>query len=146
MELQLIIRNIVAHQRKLQEHYTHSLTTPDTNRKLKTETNPFLQKIYSLLEDRLDDSSFGVDELADSLAMSRRTLYRKLATLINLPASELIQQYRLKRAAELLLAGHPVSQTAYQVGFESPQYFAKVFKALYQFTPTEYSYRPKKLG
>jgi signal transduction histidine kinase/ligand-binding sensor domain-containing protein/DNA-binding response OmpR family regulator len=143
VELQVRIRNIVAHQHKLREHYTRPLTTPDANWKSEAETNPFLQKIYRLLEGRLDDSSFGVDELADSLAMNRRTLHRKLSTLLNLSANDLIVQYRLKRAAELLMQGQPVSQTAYQVGFESPQYFAKVFKAFYQCTPTEFSYRLK---
>jgi signal transduction histidine kinase/ligand-binding sensor domain-containing protein/DNA-binding response OmpR family regulator len=140
-ELQQKMRNIISRQQKLRQHYTHLLSAPDSDPKSEAVDNIFLQKLYSLLEDRLDDSSFGVDELAESLAMSRRTLYRKLATLVNLPASELIQQYRLKRAAELLMQGQPVSQTAYQVGFESPQYFAKVFKAFYQFTPTEFSQR-----
>ncbi|CAN5270911.1 hypothetical protein BH09BAC4_BH09BAC4_07310 [soil metagenome] len=141
LELQVRIRNIVTYQHKLRAHYSYPLSSPDPTHKPERVANPFLQQVYSLLDDRLDDSSFGVDELATSLAMSRRTLYRKLAVLLNLSASDLIQQYRLKRAAELLLAGHPISQTAYQVGFESPQYFAKVFKAFYKYTPTQFSHR-----
>jgi DNA-binding response OmpR family regulator/anti-sigma regulatory factor (Ser/Thr protein kinase) len=141
LELQIRIRNITAHRQKLRAHYTHQLSHSETGQK--TAANPFLEKIESLLEDRLDDSSFGVDELAAGLGMSRRTLYRKLASLINLPASDMIQQYRLKRAAELLSKGHPVSQTAYQVGFESPQYFAKIFKAFYHITPSEFIQQAK---
>lgn len=141
LELQVRIRNHIAHRQKLRVHYTNQLSHPETGQK--TASNPFLEKINSLLEDRLDDSSFGVDELAADLGMSRRTLYRKLASLINLPASDMIQQYRLKRAAELLSKGHPVSQTAYQVGFESPQYFAKTFKAFYHITPTEFIQQAK---
>ncbi|MFN8346554.1 MAG: two-component regulator propeller domain-containing protein [Spirosomataceae bacterium] len=140
-ELQVRIHNRIAHRQKLQAYYAHQLSQPEIGQK--TASDPFLEKIYRLLEDHLDDSSFGVDELAIGLAMSRRTLHRKLNSLLNLPASDLIQQYRLKRAAELLSAGQPVSQTAYQVGFESPQYFAKTFKALYHLTPTEFIHQAK---
>jgi AraC-like DNA-binding protein len=70
--------------------------------------------------------------------MSRRTLYRKLGTLTGLTPNEVIRNYRLLRATQLLQAGHSVSQIAYQVGFESPSYFGQCFKEKYQITPSEY--------
>ncbi|RZM07970.1 MAG: helix-turn-helix domain-containing protein, partial [Pedobacter sp.] len=51
---------------------------------------------------------------------------------------ELLRNYRLKQAAHLLRIGGSVSETAYQVGFESPAYFSKCFRELYQMSPSEF--------
>ncbi|GAA4455784.1 hybrid sensor histidine kinase/response regulator transcription factor [Nibrella saemangeumensis] len=137
-ELQMRVRNIVAHQQKLRRYYAGQLSAVEEPLQPEAVQDPFLQQVYGLLDAHLDDSTFGVDQLAEGLAMSRRTLHRKLTTLIELSAGDVIRQYRLKRAAELLRQGYPVAQTAYQVGFESPQYFSRAFKEFYQYTPSEF--------
>lgn len=73
--------------------------------------------------------------------MSRKTLYRKVQHVIQLPPADLIRQYRLRRAAELLRAGHTVSETADLVGFNTPSHFSLVFKEFYQKTPSEFVIR-----
>ncbi len=70
--------------------------------------------------------------------MSRKALYLKVHTLTHLSPIELIRQYRLRKAIDLLRAGHSASETAYMVGFDSPSYFTKVFREFYQQTPTAY--------
>lgn len=65
-------------------------------------------------------------------------MYSKLNTLTGLSPHELIRQYRLRRAVDLLKEGYNAFESAYRVGFESPSYFSKVFKDYYQQTPTEY--------
>jgi AraC-like DNA-binding protein len=79
-----------------------------------------------------------VDWLAGQLAMNRKTLYRKVQSLIQLAPADLIRQYRLRKAAELLRAGHNVAETADLVGFSTPSHFTIVFKEIYQQTPTEF--------
>ncbi len=73
--------------------------------------------------------------------MSRKTLYRKVQSLTQLSPNKLIRNYRLRRAADLLQAGHSVSETAYKVGFETSSHFARAFKELYNQTPTEFAGR-----
>ncbi|MDB5240527.1 MAG: transcriptional regulator [Spirosoma sp.] len=98
----------------------------------------FLTKIYALLDEQLDNPSISVDWLADQLAMNRKTLYRKVHSLIQLAPADLIRQYRLRKAAELLQAGHNVSETADLVGFSSASHFTMVFKEFYHETPSEF--------
>ena len=98
----------------------------------------FLRRLYQLIEQHLDDSTLSVEWLADQLAMSRKTLYLKVHTLMQLSPIELIRHYRLRKSIDFLKAGHNASETAYLVGFESPSYFTKVFKDFYQQTPTDY--------
>jgi CheY-like chemotaxis protein len=137
-ELKLRLRNLLDHQQKSRQHYQQLLTTPQQGLPTEIVENKFLQMLYQAIEKQLDNSGFDVDSLAEAAAMSRRTLYRKLGTLTGLTPNEVIRNYRLLRATQLLQAGHSVSQIAYQVGFESPSYFGQCFKEKYQITPSEY--------
>lgn len=102
-------------------------------------TDPFLNRLYALIEANLSDSGFGLDQMLRELGMSRTNLFRKVKALTGLTAHELLRNYRLKQATHLLWAGVSISETAYQVGFESPAYFSKCFRELYQVSPREFA-------
>jgi DNA-binding response OmpR family regulator len=140
-ELHLRLRNLLSHQQRLRQYYRQQLVGDAPVPPEKAPQDPFLQALYAAIEAQLDNSQFDVDGLAEALAMSRRTLYRKLSTLTGFSANEVIRQYRLRRATELMKAGQAISQVAYQVGFESPSYFSQCFKEVYQITPSEYVQR-----
>lgn len=137
-ELHLRLHNLIARQQKLREEYRQQLNQPGTPANSLLAQDPFLQRIYELLEKNIDDSSLNVDWLASQLAMSRKTLYRKVHNLIQLAPNELIRQYRLHQAANLLRSGRTVAETAYMVVFKTPSHFTLVFKEFYQQTPTEF--------
>ena len=153
-ELNLRIHNLLERQHRLRERIRQELMRPGrADGQLEgpepdashPETaspappNPFLEKLYNAIEEKLDDTSFSVEELAEVANMSRVHLHRKLKALTGLPASDLIRNYRLKRATQLLRQGFNSSETAYQVGFDSPQYFAKCFREVYHMTPSEFA-------
>ncbi|GAA4451437.1 hypothetical protein GCM10023189_13490 [Nibrella saemangeumensis] len=140
-ELHLRLRNLLERQCKLRDFYQRQLTSANTPFRPKEIDEPFLREVFECIESRLDDSGFTVDQLAEMRNMSRRTLHRKLTALTNLSANDVIRNYRLKRASELLRQGHTVSETAYLVGFENPTYFSTVFKQIYQQTPSEFAVR-----
>ena len=98
----------------------------------------FLSRIYSLLEQHLPDSSISVNWLEVQLGINRKTLYRKLERLLQLTPTNLIRQYRLQRAVDLLRIGYTITQTARLIGFKSSSHFASVFKEFYQETPSEF--------
>ena len=142
-ELQLRLHNLVSHQQKLAEHYRQQFALPtavsiELEAAKSTVTDPFLVRIYGLLDQHLDDTTIGVDWLADQLAMNRKTLYRKVQSLTQLSPADLIRQYRMRKAAEFLKAGHNVAETADRVGFNTPSHFSLVFRETYQQTPTEF--------
>jgi len=99
----------------------------------------FLQKIMEIVELNISDTAFGVDKLADEIAMSSVQLYRKLKALTGNGPNELIRNFRLDRSASLLKqqAGN-VADIAYLVGFNSLSYFSKCFKNKFGKTPVEY--------
>ncbi|MBC8155441.1 MAG: response regulator [Bacteroidetes bacterium] len=137
-ELHLRVRNQLATKQRQREWIQASLSNPDAA-PLQPTPDPFLTRLYALLDAHLSDSGFGLDQMTAELGLSRTNLFRKVKALTNLTAHDLLRNYRLKRAAHLLRAGHSVSETAYQVGFESPAYFSKCFRELYQLSPREFS-------
>ena len=138
-ELQLRLRNLMEHRQKLLDQYRQQFTQPNLPGPLVRMEDAFLRRVYELLENNLSKPDINVDWLAGQLAMSRKTLYRKIHTLLQLSPQELIRQYRLRKAADLLRVGQNASQTAYQTGFKTPAYFTLVFKEFYQQTPTEFA-------
>ena len=104
----------------------------------KDPQDEFMNRIYGVLEERLDDTTFGVEPLAMAMNMSRMHLNRKVKVMTGLTPIELIRVIRLRKAAELLISGVSVSETADRVGFDTAAYFSKVFKEQYQLTPSDY--------
>ncbi len=142
-ELHLRLRNLTSRQQKLAAYYRQQFALPSAapaaeTRSARQETDPFLTRIYGLLDQHLDDDSIGVDWLADQLAMNRKTLYRKVQSVIQLPPADLIRQYRLRKAAELLRSGRNVSETADLTGFSTASHLAALFRESYGQTPTQF--------
>lgn len=138
-ELRGRVRNRLDQQQRIHQYFrTQFLREGNLPLASQDPKDEFMNKVYAVLEARLDDQTLGVEPLADALGMSRMQLNRKIKALTGLPPIELIRIVRLKRAAELLLTGAPVSEVADRVGFDTPGYFSKVFKDQFRLTPSEY--------
>ncbi|WP_461044772.1 hybrid sensor histidine kinase/response regulator [Spirosoma harenae] len=139
-ELQLRVRNQLDSQQRQRDWVRASLTQPDpvATSSATASPDPFLSQLYALIEAHLDDTTLSVDMMITELGLSRTSLVRKVRSLTDMSPNELIRNYRLKQAAQLLRQGQPITQTAYQVGFDSPAYFSKCFRDLYQLTPREF--------
>ena len=133
------VRNRMAHQQQVRHFYrTQLLREGYLPTASEAPEDDFMNRVYTLLENHLDDSTFGVEPLAMAIGMSRMHLNRKVKAMTGLTPNELIRAVRLKRAAELLMTGASVSEVADRVGFDTPAYFSKVFKDHYLMTPSEY--------
>ena len=89
------------------------------------------EKLNELIEAKLDDHQFGVNQLAAGLGYSRSHLHRILQKKSGKNISQYIREYRLEKARTLLLEERiNVSEAAYRTGFGSPSYFSKSFTTL----------------
>ena len=140
-ELNLRIANLLAHQQQLRQHWQQrrgqlaSPALPVAEPKLE---DPFLLKLYQVLDRELANPAFSVEQLADELAVSYRTLHRKVSTLTGTSTNELIRSYRLQQAARFLQDGVSISETAEKAGFDSLPYFSRSFKAQFGVSPSAY--------
>lgn len=139
-ELLARIKNLIEQRRTLRELYSNREVSVEPKRITVTSIDQkFLGQVLELLEDNFSDSDFGVPQMQDALAMSKTQLHRKSKALTNEAPGELLRNFRLKRAAQLLAQkGDSVTQIAYSVGFNNLSYFAKCFKELYGVSPSSY--------
>lgn len=107
------------------------------NEETPEDTNPLLKEILSVIENKFSDPDYSASDIADELAMSRSTLSRKLKSITDKTPSELLSEYRLRKAQELLKSGSKtVTEVAYAVGFNDPLYFSKKYKAYFGLNPS----------
>lgn len=138
-ELCLRVHNQLEQRRRLREWMRQQLMTPLLGGSMAEPEDAFLIRLYTQLAERLEDNLFGVEQLADELGLSRSQLHRKVKALTDMPPSELVRAYRMKRAADYLRQGYNSAETAYRVGFDSPPYFARCFREQFGISPTEYA-------
>jgi AraC-like DNA-binding protein len=99
----------------------------------------FLESLFSRLDKNWQDADFGVTEFCRSLSMSKSQLYRKTIALWDLSPIQLLKEYRLNKAMELLKSNRlNVSQATFDSGFTSPSYFTKCFKKKFGLLPAGY--------
>ena len=139
-ELLVRIKNLIEQRQKLRELYGSKAISLDPKKIALTSVDQkFLERVLELLEANFSNPDFGVPQMQEALAMSKTQLHRKLKSLTNEPPGELLRNFRLKRAAQLLSQKvDSVTQVAYQVGFNNLSYFAKCFRELYGTAPSSY--------
>ncbi len=80
-----------------------------------------------------------IEQMADIMGMTPRYLSDALKVETGKTAIENLHIYLVDKAKDLLLQSDAtVASVAYELGFEYPQYFARLFKKKVGLTPTEY--------
>ncbi|RKR14403.1 response regulator receiver domain-containing protein [Maribacter vaceletii] len=119
------------------------LTIEDVS--INSNEQAFLNKIMSFLEKHMQNESYGVDQLAEDMSLSRSTLFRKLKNLTGHAPNEFIRMIKLKRASQLLAKNqYTISEISYLVGFNDPNYFGKCFRKMFGQSPSSYVSKYKK--
>lgn len=94
-------------------------------------------KLYGILADKMDDPEFRSEDFNSILGLSKSQTYRKIKSLTGIAPNQLIQEFRLRKSLKYLRQDAvTVSEIAYDLGFNSPVYFAKLFRIRFNNTPT----------
>lgn len=143
--LQSRIRNLILQRENLQKEFPRRIDVKASNVQITSLDEKLISKALKVVESRLSDADFTVEELARELGMSRVHLYKKLQALTGKSPIEFIRTLRLQHAAQLLEKSQlTVSEIAYKVGFNNPKYFARYFKEEYKMLPSAYSSSHRK--
>ena len=150
-ELQVRVRTLIAERRRLRARLAGmsaaAMRGDGAAQQIEEPARPvlpkrevaFLEKVEAQIAARLGDAQFGVDDLAESVSMSRRQLHRKLLALTDAPPAVLIRRQRLAQAAVLLREGAmSVKEVCYAVGFQSIPSFSRRFREVYGVPPSAY--------
>lgn len=81
----------------------------------------------------------GIEQIADKMNVSQRYLSDTLKKETGKTSTEHLQFYLIDEAKNILLQPHTsVSEVAYELGFEYPQYFSRLFKKKEGISPSAY--------
>ena len=139
-ELQIRVKNLIGNRKLVQERFSNQknvdLSDPRSIVFENLADQGFIERLFEVFEKNLSNEKFGVPEISESLAISRRQLHRKVTAISGMPPIQLLQNYRLGKA-KLLLKNPDVQikEVAFQVGFTNPSYFNKCFKEYFEMTP-----------
>ncbi|SRX56075.1 hybrid sensor histidine kinase/response regulator transcription factor [Aequorivita sp. CIP111184] len=137
-KLKIRVEKLIENRRQLQKHFSKTLSINPELAITSTESD-FLKRLQAVLNENVTDPEFSSDRFGKMMFMSRTQLHRKLKAITGMSASEFIRSQRLKLAIGLLKESDAsISEIAYQVGFNTPSYFSKCFKEVYNCTPNEY--------
>jgi signal transduction histidine kinase/ligand-binding sensor domain-containing protein/CheY-like chemotaxis protein len=138
-ELRARLRNLLEQRKRLHEHFRkHGLFEIEVQ-KITPVDQKFLQNALSIITERMAEPGFGVETLAERMAVSHSLLLKKVEALTGEPPVDLIKRTRLNKAAKLIEGGFGNAfQVALEVGFSSPSYFTKCFRKQFGVNPSDY--------
>ncbi|HKI79791.1 MAG TPA: two-component regulator propeller domain-containing protein [Ignavibacteriaceae bacterium] len=138
-ELLLRVRNLISIREQLRNKFTSEMVLKPADVVVPSSQVQFMEKLKNIIEANMEDEGFGVDKLSNEMGMSRSQLHRKLKAITNQATTEFIRNFRLQRAAQLILHDSgSMAEIAYKVGFNSQAYFNKSFQEFFGCSPTNY--------
>lgn len=136
------VRTTLENRRKWQRRYASDFLVASAS---SGPDKKFLNQLTALIEQNLTDAGFGVEKLSRDMGLSRVQLYRKVQALLDVNVVDYITEIRLKKAKHLLIeTNKPMSEIAYETGFNSPAYFTTFFKQHTRKTPSDYRKSPSQ--
>jgi ligand-binding sensor domain-containing protein/signal transduction histidine kinase/DNA-binding NarL/FixJ family response regulator len=136
--LRLRVKKLIESRQLLREKYKNAILFKPTDLVVSTTEMKFMEKLQTVLNEKIKDCNFDVSSFCEFMGMSRMQLHRKLKAVTGQNTSDFIKSNRLKVADSLLLKTDlQIAEIAFLSGFNSASYFIKSYKELYSFTPSE---------
>ena len=136
------INQIVISAQIKEQFYSQNLEArlEDKNLKLLNyKSEQCLAQVMKIIEDRYKED-LKIGHFCLRIGESRSQFYRKILEVTGLPPVELVKEFRLQKAIELMnrRQDRNISEIAYESGFNSLSYFSRQFKNRYGLLPSAY--------
>ena len=99
-----------------------------------------MEQTIDIIKKNFENPEFDMNTLAAELNMGRSKLYSRIKEITGFTPNEFTLNVKLKEGLRLLKDSPElnVSEISYKLGFTSPRYFSKCFKAFYGVPPQSY--------
>jgi signal transduction histidine kinase/DNA-binding response OmpR family regulator len=103
------------------------------------EEQIFLLRCREVIDDNINNEDFNIDFLADKLAMSHSSLYKKIKQMTGMSLIEFINDYKIYKSVQLFKEGVSNIETVCErCGFKDVKNFREMFKRKMKITPKQY--------
>lgn len=137
--LKACVSNLLDNREKMRKSIAHSPFLEVNSMAMSKADENFLKALHKVVVANMQNPDFTLDNIAQSLHMSRSNLNRKIKELLDMTPNDYVRLERLKQAAQLLRSGeYKVNEVCYMTGFNTPSYFAKCFREQFGKLPKEF--------
>lgn len=130
--------NLIKNKKRLMAHYAgKAIVESPVAEAINEKDKELLVKCVGIIRENFENPDFDVTALASELCMGRSKLYMQFKQITGLTPNEFILKVKLDEAMSLLTT-HPelnISEISIRLGFSSPRYFSKSFKAFFGVAP-----------
>ena len=138
--LESIIANQLKTRQQLREAFLKNPLSSVSSVNISADDNAFLSRLQAIVNDNLSNPRFRIDDIAETMNMSRANFYRKIKGVLDITPNDYLRLERLRKAAKLLAEQDlQISEVCYMVGFNSPAYFAKCFHNQFGLHPKDFA-------
>ena len=138
-EIHVRIKNSIQLRQGLQQKYSKEVILEGKTIAMDSLDEQFLKKAMEVVEQYIDDNSFGLAVFCKEMNYGRTQLNNKMKALTGMSSNEFVRVIRLKKAAALIKQKVVnISEVAYMVGFSNPNYFSTCFKEMFGVSPRNY--------
>ena len=145
--LKAVAAQLRRRNRSLKDYYKSSISAFELSdgRMLHQDDKEFIDRMLKIINDNISNTEISTKFIADELGVSIRNLYRRLEGILNQTPTNIIKEYRLAKAEQLLTTTKlSIDEIIYKAGFVNRGTFFKCFSAKYGCTPKVY--RKEKLS
>ena len=104
-----------------------------------------MRNIEQFVLQNMSRGQISLEEMANAMGMGRVPFYHKVRAITTKTPAEVIRELRLKHACTLLVTTNVnMSELAINIGFQTAENFASIFKEKFGMTPLEYRMKYKK--
>lgn len=144
-ELNLRITNLLNSKRSIKEYYNSISHNIETGGNSSNKDENFINQLTNLIVENMTDSSLNVDFLADNMNISRTKLYMRLKGITGMSATEFINKVKIDIAMEKLMNDESsINEIAWRSGYNSPNYFSRIFRKYAGCSPSEFMKKRRK--
>ncbi|MCU4164817.1 hybrid sensor histidine kinase/response regulator transcription factor [Carboxylicivirga caseinilyticus] len=139
--LKACINNLIKTETVIYEYIRNKMIiNPEPNRSSENNQNEqFIKKVMEIIAENVSNPDLTVDFISSNIGMSSTHLYRKIKAITNQSTKDVIKNYRLNMAAQMLTNNEGnITEIMYNVGFSSLSSFSKSFKVMFGCNPSEY--------
>lgn len=137
-------RNLIANRRRIRELWARPAAAPSSTAPESASPTPaadidnrFYARFLDIFTAQMSNPELSIEEIASEMGLGHSQFYRKIKALTGYTPVELIRQLRLREGRRMLTAtDKSISEIAYAVGFSSPAYFTKCYRAAFNETPS----------
>ncbi|MEV0034025.1 helix-turn-helix transcriptional regulator [Nocardia sp. NPDC050793] len=102
--------------------------------------HPAVAEVLRLLPERMSAGPVRLAELARAVHLSESRLAHVFSAELGLPFRPYLRWLRIQRAAELLAAGHSLTEVAHRAGFADSAHLTRVCRSMFGAPPSEFNH------